>query len=294
MLKKHVVFFSICMSLTTIFVFSEPNDVQPDWKNSKKFYSSYLQSEITTLPSVFSPEEAESFVLPYMKNHADIFTNKIVLDIGTGSGIIGLYAAKLGAAKVVVTDINKVALTCARFNSKNMGFSSIFETRFVSQQDISAYSVIKADECFDIIISNPPYALDLDVSTNSPITDNGDLGISILKGLETHLKSDGIAVLLYSSFFYHHVMVNLARHYGYNVKHFLPVYMTPWESDTLFNSYLVRFLECNKINTPVFRFNYKNENVNFFKVVYNKQRLLKSDFQEDYSGLIVITRKQKF
>src|SRR5215216_1789195 len=151
-----------------------------------EFYSNMLNQKLVVLKGVFTPIEAEKQVLPYMKGQSHLFKDKTVLDIGTGSGIIGLYAAQLGAKKVIATDISEEALSCARLNAKNLGFDSVIETRLVKPPDITAFSVIKPDETFDVIISNPPYTLDLDASANSTIIDRGDLGFSIVRGLESH------------------------------------------------------------------------------------------------------------
>src|SRR3989337_2033764 len=47
---------------------------------------------------------------------ADIIKGKNVLDVGTGSGILAITAAKLGARKVVAIDIDQEALRVARRN----------------------------------------------------------------------------------------------------------------------------------------------------------------------------------
>ena len=81
------------------------------------------------LPGVFYAGEAIKCVLPLMKENRELFEGKTILEIGTGSGIIGIYAAKLGAKKVVVTDINKTAISCANQNAKALQVASIMETR---------------------------------------------------------------------------------------------------------------------------------------------------------------------
>ena len=73
-----------------------------------------------------------------------------VFDVGTGSGLLAMVAAKRGAKKVVALDINPSAIDIARKNSKLNGVENI---RFV-QGDI-------ADEVhrgkFDLIVTNPPF-----------------------------------------------------------------------------------------------------------------------------------------
>jgi hypothetical protein len=119
---------------------------------------------------------------------------------------------------------------------------------------MSAYSVIGPDESFDVIISNPPYSLDLDAGGNSAVTDRGDLGFSIIRGLDTHLKPSGAAVLLYGSIFYHEVIAKLARYEGYAVSNESPQTLTPLEVETLFNFYLSRLLRAQGLPADAFYF----------------------------------------
>jgi len=170
------------------------------------YQSPHLQAGITVLDGVFNPYEAEWTMLPIMQNNADRFLGKTVMEIGTGSGIISLYAAKLGAAKVVATDISPAAIKTITMNADALDYASVIQPRLVPLDDISAYSVIAPDEKFDVIISNPPFALDLDAGANDAVTDTGELGFSIVRGLEDHLNSNGVVILLYDSLFYHQVM----------------------------------------------------------------------------------------
>lgn len=47
--------------------------------------------------------------------------NEVVIDVGTGSGILGITAVKLGAKKAVMTDIDVVAVETAKRNAKLNG-----------------------------------------------------------------------------------------------------------------------------------------------------------------------------
>jgi predicted nicotinamide N-methyase len=77
------------------------------------------------------PGEAEAKVLPLMSAHADIFKGKTVLEIGAGSGPISIYAAKLGATKVVSTDISSEAVGAIQANAERLGVGDIVEARLV-------------------------------------------------------------------------------------------------------------------------------------------------------------------
>jgi release factor glutamine methyltransferase len=80
-----------------------------------------------------------------------------ILDIGTGSGILAItFALELPDASVTATDLSLEALAVAQANARNLIAAERAATdriRFV-QSDLFA---ALAGECFDCIVSNPPY-----------------------------------------------------------------------------------------------------------------------------------------
>lgn len=63
--------------------------------------------------------ETTSMVIEIMQDY--VRDANIVIDVGTGSGILGIAAAKLGAKKVVMTDIDYVAVKSAKHNCELNG-----------------------------------------------------------------------------------------------------------------------------------------------------------------------------
>jgi len=221
--------------------------------------SKHLQATMNVPAGVFHPHEGEWAVGPLVKNNAELFKGKRVMEIGTGSGVISLMAAKQGAAKVVSTDINPKAIQSVTSNAEALGYGDILEARLVSLDDMSAYAVLNDGEQFDIIISNPPFALDLDAPGNDAVTDNGELGFSIVNGLEEHLAPNGTVILLYDSLFYHQFMVKYAAYKGYDVRNNNPNGMYGWAAEVLFNTYLERLLESENVPLDAFSFNYHTD-----------------------------------
>ncbi len=80
--------------------------------------------------------------------------NKHVLEIGLGSGILSIKAAKLGAKSVVALDINPRARAIGGFNVVINNVQDIVDIRSGCVDDI--YQPVK-NEKFDYIISNPPF-----------------------------------------------------------------------------------------------------------------------------------------
>jgi release factor glutamine methyltransferase len=75
-----------------------------------------------------------------------------VLDMGTGSGVIGILLAKGGADHVVCSDISRAALSVARRNAHDLGACD--KIRFVASD---LFSAIKERTGFDLICANLPY-----------------------------------------------------------------------------------------------------------------------------------------
>ena len=72
-----------------------------------------------------------------------------VLDMGTGSGVNAILAAKRGA-RVVAVDINPHVLEAARDNARRNNVAGLVEVRY---SDV--FSAV--EEQFDLIIFDPPY-----------------------------------------------------------------------------------------------------------------------------------------
>lgn len=81
-------------------------------------------------PQVADPEIMNSGiqVIKFLVERPDIVKGKVVTDMGTGSGIIGIGAAKLGAVKVFMPDIDVKAVANADKNVKLQGLTKVCET----------------------------------------------------------------------------------------------------------------------------------------------------------------------
>lgn len=78
-----------------------------------------------------------------------------ILDVGCGSGILSIIAAKLGASKVLGTDIDPIAVTAALENAEVNKISS--ETLDIISGDIISDTITQDKvgyECYDIAVAN--------------------------------------------------------------------------------------------------------------------------------------------
>lgn len=76
-----------------------------------------------------------------------------VLDIGTGTGVLALMAAQLGAAKVTAVELTQAAFKEADINFHNSPWVDRLEA---VHQDIQSFA-LTANRQYDLIISNPPF-----------------------------------------------------------------------------------------------------------------------------------------
>lgn len=76
-------------------------------------------------------------------------SRKVVFDVGCGSGILGITAAKLGAKNVLCADFDAMACKVAKENAKINEVSTIVEVRCGNLLDI-----IERDQKADMVVAN--------------------------------------------------------------------------------------------------------------------------------------------
>jgi len=104
--------------------------------------------DMRVLPTVFHPKYfGSSLIFARFIESLDLQGARF-LDMGTGSGIIGLYAARAGA-EVTSVDINSAAVACAEQNAASAGLKMT-----VLQSDLFDRL---SDQRFDVIAWNPPF-----------------------------------------------------------------------------------------------------------------------------------------
>lgn len=160
----------------------------------------------------------------FLYNHLTLKGREEVLDIGTGNGILALVAAKLGASRVVATDINPEAVANAKENAKILGFEKTIEVRQVSQENPEAFSIIKSDKRFDLIVSNPPYTPGnksqiINKRDYAEIDVDGVLIKTIFANAKDHLKDGGSLLIAYGwGLAAKNRIQKLAEEYGFDCK----------------------------------------------------------------------------
>jgi len=116
-----------------------------------------LSHDVAIMETVFWESADTDSLRTQIFSSTDI-KGRRVLEIGTGSGLVSLCCLQAGASHVVATDVNPNAIHNVRFNTvEAFGDDKRLEARLVPRRSPGAWTVIKPDERFDFIISNPPW-----------------------------------------------------------------------------------------------------------------------------------------
>ena len=150
----------------------------------------FLGGSITILPHVYVPSDLS--VPGMFLDHAGLFPGKSVLDMGTGTGVLALLAVRLGAAKVVATDSNPMAVKNVRINAERLGLAGRIDVRGPA----GLFGAVPAD-LFDVVMFNVPWI------EGEPLTlydtANYDPGRTVIGGflreVSVHLAPGGVILL---------------------------------------------------------------------------------------------------
>lgn len=115
---------------------------------------------LRSLPGVFAYDRIDEGTR-LLLDALDVPAGARVLDIGCGHGIIGLLAARLGAAAVDMVDVNLLALAAA---SENIALNGVARARAFASDGVPA----DAEARYDVVATNPPFhvgkATDYDIA----------------------------------------------------------------------------------------------------------------------------------
>ena len=153
---------------------SETEDV--DWVNNwKQYFHQFYVDDILIIPSWedVKPEDEDKLVIHIdpgtafgtgMHETTQLCIRQIrkyvtpdtkILDVGCGSGILGMLALKFGAAYSVGTDLDPCAIDATRENMEVNGISKDkYEVMIGNIIDDKAVQDKAGDECYDIVAAN--------------------------------------------------------------------------------------------------------------------------------------------
>ena len=153
-----------------------------------------LDLPVVVLPSVANPKvlRTGAFFASRIDNQL-VAADADVLDLGTGSGVCALFAAR-HARRVVAVDVNPEAVRCATVNALMNRLDARIEVR---QGDLFAPV---ADRRFDLVLFNPPFIVGAPKDARDAAWRSSDLPRRFAAGLAARLKPRGAALVLLSSF----------------------------------------------------------------------------------------------
>lgn len=194
---RHLFLVLVCVAIGCRTEYREDLDydynVQQTWELDGLQFGQIVQFE-----SVFwEPDDTVS--LRGLIVDDTIASGRDVLEIGTGTGLLSVLCLQNDAKSVVATDINPAAAVCAQYNAAMLVPERKIDVRLVEKDSPGAFAVIKPDETFDLIVSNPPWedgsiAVPLDHAFYDP---GFALMDSLLDGLPKHLRPGGRCLLAY-------------------------------------------------------------------------------------------------
>jgi release factor glutamine methyltransferase len=150
-------------------------------------------ARFVVMPSVFNPKVPRTgeFLAAQLDSRL-VGPEAEVLDMGTGSGVCAVIAAR-HARRVVAVDINPAAVRCAGINAL---LNHVEHKIDVRHGDLFA----PVEERFDIVLFNPPFLLGTPRDDRDRAWRSNDVAERFAAGLGAHLKPDGFALVLLSTF----------------------------------------------------------------------------------------------
>jgi release factor glutamine methyltransferase len=145
-------------------------------------------------PSVFNPKVPRTGeFLASLMDSSIVGSNFEVLDMGTGSGVCAMFAAKY-ARRVVAVDINPAAVRCAEINALLNHLEHKIDVR---HGDLFA---AVPGERFDLILFNPPFLRGAPRDDRDRAWRSSDVAERFAAGLRDRLNPGGFALVLLSTF----------------------------------------------------------------------------------------------
>jgi release factor glutamine methyltransferase len=167
---------------------------------------------ILVLPGVFNPKLfwTGAFLAGTLDENL-VRDGSSVLDMGTGSGVGAVFAARW-AQRVVAVDINPAAVRCARINAL---LNQVDDRVQVCQGDL--YATLQ-DQRFDVVLFNPPFFRGKPRDPLDQAWHSDDVVERFACGLSDHLNPGGCALVVLSSVGDEAAFLEAFRSHGLAVK----------------------------------------------------------------------------
>jgi HemK-related putative methylase len=162
-------------------------------------------------PSVFNPKVPRTGAFLASQIDSNLVDRAWeVLDMGTGSGVCGVFAAE-HARRVVAVDINPEAVRCAGINAILNHVEHKMEVR---HGDL--FEPVTGER-FDLVLFNPPFLRGTARDDRDRAWRSSDVAERFAADLGAHLKPRGFALLLLSTFGEGFIFLKELRSQGFEI-----------------------------------------------------------------------------
>ncbi|MGI0116264.1 50S ribosomal protein L11 methyltransferase [Zooshikella sp. RANM57] len=171
--------------------------------NQQRFTNSYTVANIPIIvyQQVFCPSTELTHSTSFLLSKLPDLSEKVVLDIGTGSGILALYSAFQGAKKVIASDLDPVAIANCKENIARHQLDNISVYQGYLFEALSTNNKL-----FDVIIANLPI---LEGGWDYLMTNIKKLYDDFLNQVCFYLTHNGQCYFSFASFGNHQVLTAL-------------------------------------------------------------------------------------
>lgn len=165
-------------------------------KEREKYFIDILGRKFIVYPGVFSPKYF--FDTEFFAKNIKIKQNEEFLEIGSGTGVISIFAAITGASRIVALDINPIAVDNTKENAKINHVDNKVEAKY---SDI--YSALNKNEKFDTIFWNVPFGFverkNLTILEKAVFDTNYNSIKKFINDTKKHLKINGRLLIGFST-----------------------------------------------------------------------------------------------
>lgn len=127
-----------------------------------------------------------------------------ILDLGCGSGIVGLSLKQAGAQCVVCSDISATALKCTELNAKlnNLEVHTLACNMLPQAQDLDRQGLAIKEGRFDVIVTNPPF--------HEGVNRNMNPTLNMIANAKNSLTKNGVLYLVGNTNLHYELALNEA------------------------------------------------------------------------------------
>jgi release factor glutamine methyltransferase len=165
-------------------------------QTKEPYWVEVLGEKYRVLPNVYSPKYFEDTQI-FAANLPEV-ADKAVMEVGSGTGVIAITAAKKGAKSVLAVDINPDAVRNTQVNADLHKLGRKIEVR---ESDV--FNSVAPNEKFDLIIWNTPFTWvnegeisDIEKSVYDPGYKSTE---RFLREAQCHLLPHGVIYICFSS-----------------------------------------------------------------------------------------------